>query len=161
MARSGSSMKTPRSTKVVVDARACCSYKPGHDTHWIAALRVYAHEPRDPITVVSADAEGWITFRDQESKEHRWWHHDAARVIALVRDKARFWEVRGSYFLVAQRYPENAFPWLYCDAAPSSCVLSPSDDPIDAIMNEGGFSMSGPKLVAKLAAANAAKKRKK
>lgn len=119
--------------------QACCSYKPGHGTHYIAPLRAYADTPRDPVTVVSADADGWIIFRDQESNELRWWHHDGARLVALHEPDVQFWRVRDSRFLVAQRGTENSFPWIYCDAEPTPCVMERSADPADAIKNEGGF----------------------
>lgn len=131
--RDGEAMASP--------TQACCSYKPGHVTHYIAPLRAYASTPRNPITLVSADADGWITFRDEESNEHRWWHHDGARVIALFEPDVRFWRVRDSRFLVAQRGTENSFPWIYCDAEPSPCEMERSADPIAAIKNEGGFVM--------------------
>jgi hypothetical protein len=126
---------------MVSPTQACCSYKPGHGTHYIAPLRAYAATPRDPVSVVSAGADGWITFRDQESNEHRWWHHDGARLVALYEPDVQFWRVRDSRFLVAQRGTENSFPWIYCDVEPSPCVMERSADPGDAIENEGGFVM--------------------
>lgn len=122
----------------------CCSYLPGHTTHYIAPLRAYARTQRDPITVINADADGWITFRDQESEELRWWHHDAARVIAIRESGVQFVRVRGSRFLVAQA-SKDGFAWLYCSETPSPCVTEHSADLIDAMKNEGGFIVSLPR----------------
>ena len=117
---------------------SCCSYRPGHVTHWIAALRVYARAPRDAITLLDADDDGWLTFRDQESNELRWWHHEGSRVVALWRTGARFSRIRGSQFLVAQPEHEDVLAWKYCDGAPSPCVHVRSSDPVEAFANEEG-----------------------
>lgn len=103
----------------------CTCYGPGHSTHWIPATRLYARTPRDEITVLRATEDGWLTFRDGKSIEHRWWHHDGARVVALWRASARFTRVRNTEFLVAEPINENGNPWLYCSSAPSPCSYAP------------------------------------
>ena len=118
--------------------RRCHSYLPGHQTHHIAALRVHAKTPRDSVTVLDVDVEGWITFRQPGKALLRWWHHDASRLAALWRAKAHFARVRGSQFLVAELNEEGAY-WQYCDDASSPCLSRPSTDLMEAIRSEGGF----------------------
>jgi len=134
----------PRETSSVTVPLAnhdCFSYLPGHRPHHIAVLRVHLDTPRDPVTVLDANADGWITFRDQESRDFRWWNHDAPRSVALWCAGALFARVRDSHFLVA-RWTDGSETCICCNEAPSPCVSRPSADPIEALKNEGGCVMA-------------------
>jgi hypothetical protein len=131
---------SPRRSRIEARPSTKIRCSPVHHvhTHPIAALRVYANVPRDPITVLDVNAGGWITFRDRRLTVARWWHHDAPRLAALWRVGALFTRIRDSHFLVAE-YTANEAYCSYCDDTPSRCVSQPSADLAEAIRNEGGF----------------------
>ena len=60
----------------------CGSYRPGHETHWIPVLRVYANTERLPVTFEHVDDAGWIKL-EQDGEELVVWHHDVERIKAL------------------------------------------------------------------------------
>jgi hypothetical protein len=88
----------------------CRAFRSGHCTHPIAPLRIHTGTPRHPVSDVAVSQDGWITFTDLDGQRHRWWHHDAARVIAAVQNGSACVRIGHSMFLAAQS-PSDPAAW--------------------------------------------------
>ena len=104
-----------------MSAKECHSYGPGHRTHWIAALKVHANTPREPVIAANPDAEGYCIIFDAAGGA-RYWHHDAELLAhAIAKRGGRMFRVTGTTFLIW--LDGNSFSWLYCSAdGPSACT---------------------------------------
>jgi YD repeat-containing protein len=66
--------------------------------------------------------DGWITFTDPEGQRHRWWHHDAGRMIAAARTGSTFVRIGNSMFLTAPSPSDpTGWVWFDCAVAPTHC----------------------------------------
>jgi hypothetical protein len=63
----------------------CQSYHPGHNVHWIPVLRVWAKEPRLPMTIRHITANAFeIT---SEGKSEIVYNHNPSAVISAIKEK--------------------------------------------------------------------------
>jgi hypothetical protein len=99
----------------------CRAFRSGHCTHPSAPLRVHTGTPRTTISDVGVSEDGSITFTDVERQRHRW-HHDAARMIAALRNGSMFVRIGDSMFLAAHSASDlTAWVWFDCAVAPTDC----------------------------------------
>ena len=87
-----------------------------------ALLRVHTRTARHPVGDLAVSEDGWITFTDLDGQRHRWWHHDAGKVIAAARNGSPFVRIGTSMFLTALS-PSDPMTWVWfgCAVAPTAC----------------------------------------
>jgi len=87
----------------------CQSFWPGHVTHWIPVLRVYAETPRDPIQI---EHLGGTAFRvlDLNTQETHIWHHHQPRRLAryLGEHPLNVVRVRGAEYVIV-KHPDGGY----------------------------------------------------
>ena len=91
----------------------CTSYWPGHNTHWIPAIRKYVSSPRQDVSIRHIEGNEFeVTF---DGQSHRWFYHDPD-VLArcIVNDPTNFVLVSGTSFVNYNWHgQQGSVAWFY------------------------------------------------
>ena len=109
----------------------CTSYRPGHNTHWIPAIRKYVSSPRQEVAVHHSEGfEFEVTF---EGKSHRWFFHDPDALCRFIaKDATNFLLVVDTSFINFNWNREvGGVVWFYMDKNKNTSCIQPDLEAAD------------------------------
>jgi len=91
----------------------CQSYWPGHNTHWIPAIRKYVSSPRQDVRIRHIEGNEFEVVFDGVT--HRWFYHDPRVLVArIAADPDNFALVTGTSFINYNwRNKAGGVAWFY------------------------------------------------
>lgn len=91
----------------------CTSYWPGHNTHWIPAIRKYVSSPRQGVSIRFIEGNAFeVTF---DGQSHKWFYHDPEVLAHCINtDPDNFVLVTGTSFINFNWHgKEGTVAWFY------------------------------------------------
>jgi hypothetical protein len=124
--------------------RRCGSYRLGHEVHFIQARLSWESGPGTPRTIKSVTDDGTISFTDGTHL----WHHDPARLRALLRRLGNNVLI-GSHGVLKVPRPDGSGEYFFSVAEqPDPCraetsEVRPGETIVDELIRRGGVMRSG------------------
>ncbi len=132
---------------MTIPVYSCGSFTPGHDVHYIQALRSAndAENPPTPGKLVDISADGTLVV-EIDNEQLRLWNHDPSRLERLVSANAGQIIYRPDWGLLGTASGDGHF--LFCVALAAddrrACPTTPATgSAIDRLQQRGGFILSG------------------
>jgi hypothetical protein len=133
-----------RSTRASRTVYSCGVYFPGHDVHWIQALRSRedTKNPAQAGTLIEAHPDGALVI-DVAGQELRIWNHNPSRLVRLVAKNRGEIGYQPLWHLLRTRSREGSYCFSVAnDREHRPCPTSPpSGDLLELLEEAGGFSV--------------------
>jgi hypothetical protein len=125
--------------------RRCGLYLPGHEVHWIQGLRCGndLESPRIDGTLISIEADGTIVLK-VDGRTERAWNHEPNRLAVLAARVENHVTLQRRWGALRVPSPRGAYVFYIGDPDDHrQCPPTPpSGDPIELLIEAGGFSIS-------------------
>ncbi len=135
--------------------RRCGSYRPGHEPHYIQALRGLADKEHPPVAgrLLEVDPEGMLTV-EAGDVIHRLWNHEAERLGALAGRNGNRVSLQSRWSALRTRSPDGSFVFSVCPAESPGRTPCPDgpppDDLVELVLERGGFILSAAEIERRL-----------
>jgi hypothetical protein len=138
-----------RSTRTSRRVYHCGLYVPGHDVHWIQALRSLedTKSPAQAGMLIEAHPDGALVI-DVAGQELRIWNHDPSRLVRLAARNRGEIQYQPNCHLLRTRARDGSYGFSVAEESERrSCPSSPpSGDIMELLQEAGGFSVPASRL---------------
>lgn len=129
-----------------LEPRRCGLYLPGHEVHWIQALRSGNDTEHRPVPghLVEVGSDGHILL-DVEGRERQFWDHQPDRIALLAGRVRNRISVQWRWRILRVASAEGSYLFYLADPLdhrPCPAQL-PEGDPVDLLTTAGGWTMRG------------------